>query len=49
MAKKKKLRKIEEAENIENHEAGRKYDMSKSCIRDWPKKKKKKNVTYREE
>ena len=35
---KEKVRKIEEAENIENCAAGRKYDVSESCIRDWRKK-----------
>ena len=35
---KEKLRIIEEAENIENRAAGRKYDVSESCIRDWRKK-----------
>ena len=43
---KEKLRIIEEAENIENHTAGRKYDVSESCTRDWRKKQ---NATYREE
>ena len=37
---KEKLRIIDEAENIENHAAGRKYDVSESCIRDWSKKTK---------
>ena len=37
---KEKLRIIDEAENIENRAAGRKYDVSKSCIRDWRKKTK---------
>ena len=37
---KEKLRIIEEAENIENRAEGRKYDVSKSCIRDWRKKTK---------
>ena len=41
-----KLRIIEEAENIGNRAAGRKYDVSKSYIRDWRKKQ---IVTYREE
>ena len=41
-----KLRIIEEAENIGNRAAGRKYDVSESCIRDWHKKQ---NATYREE
>ena len=36
---KKKLRIIEEAENIGNCAAGRKYDVSESCIRDWHKKR----------
>ena len=31
---KEKLRIIDEAENIENRAAGRKYDVSESCIRD---------------
>ena len=31
---------IEEAENVGNRVAGRKYDVSKSCIRDWRKKTK---------
>ena len=35
---KEKLRIIEEAENIGNHAAGRKYDVRESCIRDWRKK-----------
>ena len=43
---KEKHRIIEEAENIENHAAGRKYDVSESCIRDWCRKQ---NATYREE
>ena len=43
---KEKLRIIEEAENIENHAEGRKYDVSESCIRDWHKKQ---CATYREE
>ena len=43
---KEKLRIIEEAENIGNRAAGRKYDVSGSCIRDWHKKQ---NTTYREE
>ena len=38
---------IDEAENIENCAAERKYDVRESCIRDWRKKKKK--ITYREE
>ena len=38
---KEKLRIIEEAENVGNCAAGRKYDVSDSCIRDWRKKKKK--------
>ena len=37
---KEKLRVIEEAENIGNSVAGRKYDVSESCIRDWRKKTK---------
>ena len=37
---------IEEAENIENRKAGRKYDATESCIRDWHRKQ---NATYREE
>ena len=37
---KEKLRIIEEAENIGNHAAGRKYDVSKRCIHDWRKKTK---------
>ena len=37
---KEKLRIIEEAENVGNCVAGRKYDVSKSCIRDWRKKTK---------
>ena len=37
---KEKLRIIEEAESIENYAAGRKYDVSESCIRDWRKKNK---------
>ena len=36
---KEKLRIIEEAENVGNRAVGRKYDVSKSCIRDWRKKK----------
>ena len=36
---KEKLRIIEDAENIGNRAAGRKYDVSKSCIRDWLKNK----------
>ena len=43
---KEKLRIIEEAENIGNRAAGRKYDVSESCIRDWRKKQ---IATYREE
>ena len=35
---KEKLRIIEEAENIENRAAGRKYDVSESCFSDWRKK-----------
>ena len=45
---KEKLRIIEEAENVGNRAAGRKYDVSESCIRDW-RKEKKHNSTYREE
>ena len=37
---KEKLRIIEEAENIGNHAAGRKYDVSETYIRDWCKKTK---------
>ena len=37
---KEKLRIIEEAENVGNRAAGRKYDVSVSCIRDWCKKTK---------
>ena len=44
---KEKLSIIEEAENVGNRVAGRKYDVSESCIRDWHKKKQ--NATYREE
>ena len=40
------LRIIEEAENIGNRAAGRKYDVRESCISDWRKKQ---NATYREE
>ena len=40
------LRIIEEAENIGNRAAGRKYDLRGSYIRYWHKKQ---NVTYREE
>ena len=36
---KEKLRIIEEAEKVGNHAAGRKYDVSKSCIHDWRKNK----------
>ena len=36
---KEKLRIIEDAENIGNRAAGRKYDVSESCIRDWRKNK----------
>ena len=36
---KEKLRIIEEAENIGNRAAGRKYDVRESYIRDWCKKK----------
>ena len=35
---KEKLRIIEETENVGNRAARRKYDVSKSCIRDWRKK-----------
>ena len=35
---KEKVRIIEEGENMGNHAAGRKYDVSESCIRDWHKK-----------
>ena len=42
---KEKLRIIEEAENIENRAAGRKYIVSESCICDWLRKQK---ATYRE-
>ena len=41
-----KLRIIEEAENIGNRAAGRKYDVRESYIRDWHKKQ---IATYREE
>ena len=41
-----KLRIFEEAENIGNRAAGRKYDVSESYIRDWLKKQ---IATYREE
>ena len=37
---KEKLRIIVEAENVGNHAAGRKCDVSESCIRDWRKKTK---------
>ena len=37
---KEKLRIIEEAQNIEKRAAGRKYDVSESCIHDWHKKTK---------
>ena len=37
---KEKLRIIEEAENVGNRVAGRKYYVSESCIRDWHKKTK---------
>ena len=40
---KEKLRIIEEAENIENCAAGRKYDVSESCIRDWCRTEKNSN------
>ena len=43
---KEKLRKIEEAENIGNRAAGRKYAVRESYIRDWRKKQ---NATYKEE
>ena len=43
---KEKLRLIEEAENIGNCAAVKKYDVSESCICDWRKKH---NATYREE
>ena len=43
---KEKLRIIEEAENIGNRAAGRKYDVKESYIRDWRKKQ---NTTCREE
>ena len=43
---KEKLRITEEAENIANRAAGRKYDVRESYIRDWRKKQ---IVTYREE
>ena len=43
---KEKLRIIEEAENIGSLAAGRKYDVSESCIHDWRKKQ---NVIYRDE
>ena len=43
---KEKLRIIEEAENIGNRAARKKYDVSESCIPDWCKKQ---NATYREE
>ena len=36
---KEKLRIIEEAENIGNRAAGRKYDVRESYIRDWRKNK----------
>ena len=36
---KEKLRIIEEAENIGNHAAERKYDVSESCTCDWRKNK----------
>ena len=41
---KEKLRIIEEVENIGNHAAGRKYDVSDSCIHDWHKKQ---NATWK--
>jgi transposase-like protein len=34
-----KLRIVQEAEEIGNRAAGRKYDVSESCIRDWREKK----------
>ena len=34
---KEKLRIIDEAENVGNRVAGRKYDVSESCNRDWRK------------
>ena len=43
---KEKLRIIEEAENIGNRAAGRKYDVRESYICDWHKKQ---IATYREE
>ena len=43
---KEKLRIIEEAENVGDCAAGRKYDVSDCCIQDWGKKQ---NTTYREE
>ena len=43
---KEKLRIIEEAGNIGNHAAGRKYDVRESYICDWRKKQ---IATYREE
>ena len=43
---KEKLRINEEAENIGNRVAGRKYDARESYIRDWRKKQ---IATYREE
>ena len=43
---KEKIKIIEEAENIGNRAAGRKYDVRESYIRDWRKKQ---NATYREE
>ena len=36
---KEKLHIIEEAEKTSNRAAGRKYDVSESCIRDWRKNK----------
>ena len=44
---KEKLRIIEEAENVGNRTAGRKYDVSKSCIQDWHKKKKNRDLQRR--
>jgi transposase-like protein len=34
-----KLRIVQEAEEIGNRAAGRKYDVPESCIRDWREKK----------
>ena len=44
---KEKLRIIEKAENIGNRVAGRKYDLSESCIRDWRNKKTKRDLQRR--